>query len=526
MKKLEPIDATPEKRIYASIIADYDIKKALCELIDNVLDNGKMNSLPKVSININMHNPSQTVDILDNSGGVSELRNLISPGATGNISKEELIGMFGVGTKRATVALAKNICIKTRIKGEHTKILKYDETWIKDSENWTITPFVADRKEEEIKHSETVIELSNLRKPFDHDLIKEIYEHFSEVYAIFIEENFIELKLNDTLVKPKFFENWSYSPKYIPTKYWGFIENEGKKIKVEILAGLSNRSNPSGDWGVYIYCNKRLVGKKLKSLEVGFGTGLAGKPHPSISLLNVLVFIKGESCLMPWNSSKSDINYSHITFKKIQKNLQNLVIRYAKISRSLEGKWAGKLFRYTSGKIAKKKITFEKILNKELPPLPPPKKQEIIKIRDSNKKIFDNKPWTKGVFGGIEAKEIVLRKEFSERNRFLLILLDSTLEIGFKEFLVNDSGGAYSNQKLLSLFSIRKDVHLEIKKYTKGKLISKKEWTLINYYYNLRCNLIHQKASVNLDEREIEIFSDTTKSVLKKLFGFKFDINK
>lgn len=524
MKALEPIDATPEKRIYSSIIADYNIEKALCELIDNVLDNGKSNSLPKVSVDILMHMPSQIIEISDNSGGVSELKNLISPGATGNISEKELIGIFGVGTKRATVALAKNICIKTRIKDEHTRFLKYDESWV-NSESWTITPYIAEKEDEEINNSETIIELTNLRKPFDHDLIKTIYEHFSETYAFFIEDGFLELNLNDILVKPKFFDNWSYSPKYPPTKYWGFIDNEGKKVKIEILAGLSNKSNPAGNWGVHIYCNNRLIRKNLKNLEVGFGKGLAGKPHPNISLLNVLVFINGESNSMPWNSSKSDINFSHMTFKKIQKHISDLVIRYAKISRALEGEWAEKLFRYSSGELGERHIVFEKLLNRELPPLPPPRKQEIIKIRDLNKKIFDFKPWTRGIFGGIEASEVILRKEFLERTRFLLIILDSTLEIAFKEFLVNDSKGSYSNQRLLSLFSDRTQVHSEIKKYPKGNSILQKEWKLIKYYYNLRCNLIHQKASVPLNDRDIEIFSEVVRSVLRKLFGFNFKID-
>ena len=39
------IDAKPSKRIYRSIIVDYDLNKSICELIDNAIDlwvkNGK-----------------------------------------------------------------------------------------------------------------------------------------------------------------------------------------------------------------------------------------------------------------------------------------------------------------------------------------------------------------------------------------------------------------------------------------------------------------------------------------------------
>lgn len=35
---LPPIDATPSKRLYVSIMADYDVNRSVCKLIDNALD--------------------------------------------------------------------------------------------------------------------------------------------------------------------------------------------------------------------------------------------------------------------------------------------------------------------------------------------------------------------------------------------------------------------------------------------------------------------------------------------------------
>lgn len=44
-REIETLDATPSKRLFLSIMADYDLNKSLCELIDNALDvwvcNGK-----------------------------------------------------------------------------------------------------------------------------------------------------------------------------------------------------------------------------------------------------------------------------------------------------------------------------------------------------------------------------------------------------------------------------------------------------------------------------------------------------
>jgi hypothetical protein len=37
-QQVDTLDAIPSKRIYLSIIADYDLKRSICELVDNGLD--------------------------------------------------------------------------------------------------------------------------------------------------------------------------------------------------------------------------------------------------------------------------------------------------------------------------------------------------------------------------------------------------------------------------------------------------------------------------------------------------------
>ena len=92
------------------------------------------------------------------------------------------------------------------------------------------------------------------------------------------------------VIKGVTFENWAFPPKYSPHKYVGSIQSDdGGKVKVEVLGGLTLTSSPAGEYGVYIYCNDRLIAKELKSHDVGFLTGLVGQPHPSISLVRVIV---------------------------------------------------------------------------------------------------------------------------------------------------------------------------------------------------------------------------------------------
>lgn len=59
MKKLiGTLDAVPSKRLFLSIIADYDLNKSICELIDNAFDMWTRNGR-RMAINI-----SVTLDVL------------------------------------------------------------------------------------------------------------------------------------------------------------------------------------------------------------------------------------------------------------------------------------------------------------------------------------------------------------------------------------------------------------------------------------------------------------------------------
>ena len=51
--EIGPIDGTPEKRMFWSIISDYDLKTGLCELIDNALDiwvSGDKKKIPTIEV--------------------------------------------------------------------------------------------------------------------------------------------------------------------------------------------------------------------------------------------------------------------------------------------------------------------------------------------------------------------------------------------------------------------------------------------------------------------------------------------
>jgi hypothetical protein len=58
-------------------------------------------------------------------------------------------------------------------------------------------------------------------------------------------------------------------------------------------------------------------------------------------------------------------------------------------------------------------------------------------LKERNKKILDNQPWTLGIIEAMGMLEIVIKQKFDTKNRVALILLDSNFEIALKEFIVN-----------------------------------------------------------------------------------------
>jgi len=523
-QEIDSLNAIPSKRLFLSIIADYDLNRSICELVDNGLDEWVRGGRKRqINIEIVLDDKQQTITVEDDAGGLprSELRYIVGPGQTGTTPSDETIGIFGVGTKRAVVALAQDIKIKTRYPGEKTHQVDIDEDWLAEEYAWEL-PFY---EVNEIPEGKTIVELQKLRVHIVDEAIAHLKDHLRATYARFLSNASVRLKVNGEKMKPEFFENWAHPPKYPPHRYQGTIATpDHGSVRVEVLAGLTRESSPAaGEYGVYFYCNERLVVRALKTYEVGFTKGLAGLPHPKVSLTRVLVFLNGDARAMPWNSSKSDISTKHPVFLALHDWLVQVVKDYATLSRVWMGDWPERVFRYKTGAIQDVTIANFPTATKSFLPGPPrsrPRYDE--KITQKNRTVAKQRPWTKGLYEGVIAADIIVNhKRLEQKNRIALIVLDSTLEIAFKEYLVNESGTTYSNSRLLSMFGDRTQVHNEIKKHKKS--ISAATWGKIVYYYNLRCKLVHEKATVGVHDDDIKDFRTVVEAILKKLFKLKFD---
>lgn len=519
----ETISAVPSKRIYRSIISDYGLKTSICELIDNAFDawftTGEKNDL---DVEIHIDVDPQTILFKDNSGGVArgELRKLISPGESSISGQDSTIGVFGVGCKRAAVAIANHVRITTRKGNNKTFRISFDDEWLK-SDSWDLPICEAP----EVSANTTEFFLTNLRFHISKSDVIDLKNHLEATYAYLLQEKRISIRLNGEKIGSYTFENWAYPPSFEPRQFNKRVkpENRNETIKFSILSGLTiEGGSVGGDYGVFIYCNRRMIGRALRTPELGFIKGIAGVPHPRMSLARILVFFDGPSDLMPWNSSKSDINCNHFLFQSLRNDILEVVKVTTGLSKRLQADFDEKIKPYSSGQIIVENIPeTETIRACRLPDLPPARKNLKNQLLETNKKLAEEKPWTRGICEGFIADEIVSKqKKLEQKNRISLIILDSTLEIALKDFLANELKDPISDERLAKLFNNRIEVHNEVKKHILSNCPNL--WQKVNFYYKMRCDLVHRRISLKVSDDDVSNYRRIVQRILNKAFGIKF----
>jgi hypothetical protein len=133
----------------------------------------------------------------------------------------------------------------------------------------------------------------------------------------------------------------------------------------------------------------------------------------------------------------------------------------------------------------------------------------------------NTKPWTIGSYEGIIVVETLSQTHLSQKNRYSLIVLDSTLEIAFKDYLTHLTGKSkIGRPRLLNILQNRSDVEREVKQRIKS--ITRAEWGLVNHYYMMRNNLIHQVANTDVKTDDINKYRKVVESILNKIYKLQF----
>ncbi|MFB6414387.1 ATP-binding protein [Bradyrhizobium tunisiense] len=520
-RQVGKLDAVPSKRLFLSIIADYDLNKSICELVDNGFDVWtRAGRESAINIKLTLNEDQGTIRVEDDAGGLArdELRFIVGPGQSGSSSTDETIGIFGVGTKRAVVALAEDIRIRTRYGAGETYQVEFDETWLND-DDWELPLFSVDS----IPPRTTHVELQKLRVKLSDETVELLRNHLGATYAQFLTRAGVSLELNGKPVMPRFFDDWSFPPHYEPRRYTGKLETPKKRIvEVEVLAGLSSESSPTaGEYGVYFYCNDRLVAPAMKSFDVGFTRGQAGLPHPKIALTKVIVSLRGDAAEMPWNSSKSDVSTKHHVFVALHDWLVTVVGDYARISRTWMGDWPDKVFAYDVGKIVDVPIADFITARRSFLPDPPKSRPRLAeRMAAKNLRLVKRKPWIKGLYEGVVAATTVAKQPLEQANWFSFNLLDLTLTSALRAYLVNELDPGVDEKDLKLLLRCAPRVPAGLKT---SITLPDDVWVQIENMARRREALTYGRADPVITDGDLHEAEELVKLVLMKLYHIDLD---
>jgi hypothetical protein len=461
--------------------------------------------------------------VVDNAGGVAveNLDVLVAPGGSLNDPGTAIVGVFGVGSKRAGVALGEVVEVRTRKGRGPSMAIEINPDWL-GSDDWEIAKYEVPQ----ISPGTTEVLISRTRRPFHAGDVASLQQHLADTYARFIGERCV-VTLNGEAVVPTFFDNWAFPPEY-PPRTLTFDRDYGSDgvLHVEISAGLiRDRDAELENYGVYFYCNDRQIVKQLKVRDVGyFVSSEAGVPHPDASLCRVVISLSGPARLMPWTSNKSAINYDHQVFRDIRSHVVQLVTYYSKLSRRLKDDWPTKVFKFESGEVEEIEPEDATPAGKlRLVPLPRANKSNIDVLRTKNASVLKNEPWTLGLIEAMAVVDDMSRKKLHTKNRIALILLDSNFEIALKEFIVHRhdlfSPRIYNDTYIARLFSNRNDVIDDVAAKMPAIQLYVSQ---VKHYYLMRNKLIHERATVDIPEFDVRNYRSVVEKVLNLLFRLKF----
>ena len=354
------IDIMPSKRIYDALIQDISEDQAICDLIDNSIDNWKI--LKKTGLlEVNISISESKIEMKDNAGGIDlkTLPLLLRPGGTNRTGGEGIKGIWGVGVKRAIFFLGKKITILTRKKNEDGLKLEVDEDWLTKDEaknKWEIEYSIDNSISEEI----TKIIIKNLKIILNSFSILEIRKSITRTYRDEIKEGKLQIIFNDSIIKvfPEF--PWSKSEYAPPSRYITDIPilHSDRKIHVEITIGVMTQPGEEYSYGIDFIGNGRIILQNNLDWRMGFKKERLGMAHPTINRFKAVVRVSGDSRDIPWNSAKSDINPNHPNYVNIADLVFQVSRQYVLFLRK-NYDVTSKLFRSKADKTDIKDITFE-----------------------------------------------------------------------------------------------------------------------------------------------------------------------
>ena len=340
------VTAVPAKRFFVGmLVKDIELVPAIVDLVDNSVDGGKRirdevspERFKGLYVRLTASKDGFTIE--DNCGGIDldwardyAFRFGRPEDINGPLGE---VGQFGVGMKRALFKLGEHFVVtSTTTRNAFTLPVDVKE-WMADmGPDWSFELSDVDENADvPIESTGTVIDVTQLHETVAEELatpefLNRLRDELRLRQALVISQG-IEIEVNGSPVG-EFEPQLLSSPELQPIAVEEVVVVDGQSLNMRLYAGLIRlrendaerddddaedfRQPPEAGW--YLYCNDRLLLAADRTRLTGWGEAAAAY-HPQYRQFRGYVLLNGPSRLMPWTTTKTDVDEDSVVFKAVQ----------------------------------------------------------------------------------------------------------------------------------------------------------------------------------------------------------------
>lgn len=309
-----------------TLIKDIDITEAILDLIDNAIDSYIENKV-QTKKDIKLIISEDEFVIEDNCGGIHK-ENIYDEvfrfGVKGK-QTDGTIGVYGVGLKRSIFKMGADITIESDDTTD-SFLLHIDEEWLNKEDVWELKSKTRKSDNEDPLLRITIKNIfPNISKEFaSQAFVNEVINRIEKTYSILMDGK-VDIYINGILAVPKEFKLLSgekINPFY---KKFNFVDD----VTTSIYAGY----RPYDDnvpFGWNIFCNDRLIIEGDRTSRTGWGGkgGVNFKYPEDMGFLGIIFFHSTNPALLPWKTTKDDIQLESSLYRKAQNEMILVTKKY------------------------------------------------------------------------------------------------------------------------------------------------------------------------------------------------------
>jgi hypothetical protein len=336
--------AEPTKDFFINMLTrDITLADCILDLLDNSLDGAKReskaNNTSLKDFYVDIAVGEAGFEIADNCGGIS-LADAIDYAfhfgrrPTAPKSHAGLIGLYGIGMKRAIFKMARNGRVESQHANDSFAVVIAVEKWATNEKDWDFE--IESINPEEKKGTKIV--LTDLYPAVaaafaDNSFINELIMTVARDYAFVIQDGF-RIRVNN-IVPPQY----QYSVKQSASLSPGVMEYQDGDVRARLVAGIIQelddeipdelRPDKTDRFGWYIVCNDRVIVSGDKTNLTVWGDQDFKVWHSQYNGFGGFLFLwSDDSEKLPWTTTKREVEVGDPLYLRARVRMKQLTEQF------------------------------------------------------------------------------------------------------------------------------------------------------------------------------------------------------